>query len=620
MQVATHIKSIPSNSSSTSSNTTTTRSSHSIDSLYQLLKTRVFYKTNYTSWLLECMINVTLPLHSKFGLLIKEFVYCIFLTSNKVEKIPEEWIRPHLDQVHLMTPKHILLTLYMLQFNDAIISFRTDPKLISLLGASGVDITNQQHMPYTLLDVVHTIPLRAMLNHVETTKGSKVYHSIYPDLANLTANLYPELLDVVSFLLYDGKLNLGRQLRSIRYDQFISQDELKQALSEYNSKPDYVLNVLSRLQTISLENMGPCSETVISTLISPCLEKYIDSRIIDAFISTWEYYHLSIPHQIWICTINNLNTQRKDYTFDDLVQNPFVIFQSDSRIFRSKKLLLLWLHILSCLRTSSKHRIWKRFHTGSIKRPFNNRNVMALINAQDSAMLQLLLDLCQEREEDRNDPESLMMARKLICRFIHGVFVEDRDSLLAKTLHFQTYPPNLIPMMVELVPSLYIVFNFLSELTRQPQIEKQVFGILLGCELCEKYPMESYLALAEKCLLPRLMKIAYPVPTSALAMSTNRKYDTSTTQPQQCVPSEYLLQIIPSFAQLARAFPHFSPQILHALMDIQQGLPGHNSIIGQEGSHKIIVLLQLHKVLKDTCEAVQKEADHMDNVNKSLQV
>lgn len=47
-------------------------------------------------------------------------------------------------------------------------------------------------------------------------------------------------------------------------------------------------------------------------------------------------------------------------------------------------------------------------------------------------------------------------------------------------------------------------------------------------------------------MLPRLLKIAFPPP--------------STT----CVPSEFLVQAIPGFVHLAKAFPHFSPQILQA--------------------------------------------------------
>jgi hypothetical protein len=122
----------------------------------------------------------------------------------------------------------------------------------------------------------------------------------------------------------------------------------------------------------------------------------------------------------------------------------------------------------------------------------NSRNVLALTNAQDTVMLQLLLELCLSTSKDKENPPALEKARKLICSFIHSIFIDgDREMLLAKILHFQTYSIDLIPMVVELIPSIYIVFSFIPELTRQPQVEKQVFGILMACHLCEKYPLEN---------------------------------------------------------------------------------------------------------------------------------
>jgi hypothetical protein len=53
----------------------------------------------------------------------------------------------------------------------------------------------------------------------------------------------------------------------------------------------------------------------------------------------------------------------RTYTLTDLVQDPHIVFKCDKRIFRSEQLLAIWLHMLSCLRTASKHRIWKRYHT-----------------------------------------------------------------------------------------------------------------------------------------------------------------------------------------------------------------------------------------------------------------
>ncbi|CAO3625299.1 unnamed protein product [Cunninghamella blakesleeana] len=437
----------------------TNKRARNIDNLYQLLKNRVFYKTDYASWLFECIVNVTVPIHPKFGALIKEFVYCVFL-ENRIEKIPENWIQPYLNDIYLLTPTHILLTLYMLQFNDAIIAFRTDPKYVALL--SNIMTPGQQHhVPYSLLDVVQTIPLQAMLNHIEaqnnSNKKSAPYQSIYPDMISLTANLFPELLDAVSFLLTTEKEYITNHYFYLYHNNDIDLAILSSQLLSYKDQPNITLRALSRLHTIELKNMHSCVKKLIGTLLLPCLEKDIDSQIIDGFISTWKHLHQSIPHQLWLCTINTLIPNKTiDFTFDDLIKSPIILFKCDKRIFRSKKLLPLWLHILSCLRTCSKHRIWQRFHSQFNRNDsrINGRNVMALINAQESVMLQSLLELCHQQKEDKDNQDLLMDARYLICSFIHGVFIDDRDSLLAKTLHFQTYPIELIPMMVELIPSM----------------------------------------------------------------------------------------------------------------------------------------------------------------------
>jgi hypothetical protein len=63
--------------------------------------------------------------------------------------------------------------------------------------------------------------------------------------------------------------------------------------------------------------------------------------------------------------------------------------------------------------------------------------------------------------------------------------------ILAKMLHFQTYSTDLIPIVVDLIPSLFMVMQWIPELTRQPQIEKQVFGMLIACYLCEKLPLKD---------------------------------------------------------------------------------------------------------------------------------
>ncbi|KAI9279177.1 integrator complex subunit 2-domain-containing protein [Sporodiniella umbellata] len=344
----------------------------------------------------------------------------------------------------------------------------------------------------------------------------------------------------------------------------INISQLRTTLNQWNTNRALVVEVLSQLEYAYIGGIKEYAECMISILLQPCLEGQLDLRVANSFVSTWESLNSIIPHSLWEMT--NVRT----------------IFECDERVFRSPYILPIWLH----------------------SNNFNSRNVLALTYAQDTAILQLLLELCLESPKDKNDKDYLEKSRRLICSFIHSIFIDgDRDMLLAKILHFQTYSTDLIPMVVELIPSLYIILGFIPELIRQPQVEKQVFGILLTCHLCEKYPLENYLATAEKHVLPRLMKIAFPI--------------TKEGQPATaCIPSESLVKAIPGFVHLSRAFPHFGPQILRTFDSIAKGLPQPKEFIGQESGNKIILLLHLHKVLKDSRDLVQIEVDRMDEVNK----
>ncbi|CAO3691160.1 unnamed protein product [Umbelopsis ramanniana] len=169
--------------------------------------------------------------------------------------------------------------------------------------------------------------------------------------------------------------------------------------------------------------------------------------------------------------------------------DPIILFKADTRIFRSPILFPIFLSLLGSLRTASKHKAWQRFSTVFAQKEqlFNARNLTTMMYAQDSTMLQFLLEICLRKDDEPTDP--LESIRRQICSFIHGLFID--DQILLKLLHFQTYDKRLLPMMMKHVPSIYITSNFLGELLRQPQPEQQVFGILLAGYLFEKYPLEN---------------------------------------------------------------------------------------------------------------------------------
>ena len=70
------------------------------------------------------------------------------------------------------------------------------------------------------------------------------------------------------------------------------------------------------------------------------------------------------------------------------------------------------------------------------------------------------------------------------------------DPTLAKLVHFQGYPLQLLKVTVAGVPSMHICIDFIPELLRQPQIEKQVFAIQLVSYLSLQYPLPRTLSVA----------------------------------------------------------------------------------------------------------------------------
>ena len=62
-----------------------------------------------------------------------------------------------------------------------------------------------------------------------------------------------------------------------------------------------------------------------------------------------------------------------------------------------------------------------------------------------------------------------------MCSYLHQTFIAEPS--LVKLVHFQGYPPELLPMMASGVPSMHICLDFIPELLGQPQTEKQVYNL-----------------------------------------------------------------------------------------------------------------------------------------------
>lgn len=100
------------------------------------------------------------------------------------------------------------------------------------------------------VDLLDRIPIRFILNHVESYQNGNAYKSIYSDLLALSANLYPELFDIQSFLIQEGKDSAMDSLWHIKtvyrdWKKNLTTAELEQLLSQWETNVSTVVDGMS---------------------------------------------------------------------------------------------------------------------------------------------------------------------------------------------------------------------------------------------------------------------------------------------------------------------------------------------------------------------------------------
>ena len=124
----------------------------------------------------------------------------------------------------------------------------------------------------------------------------------------------------------------------------------------------------------------------------------------------------------------------------------------------------------------------------------------SLVLTQESAAIQILLETCQpgEGEDQEGHLTAIQEIRSLVCCYLHQAFIEDTN--LAKLVHFQGYPHELLTVTAQGVPSMFICLNTAPELLSQPSLDKQVFAVDLISHLSVVCAMPNSLSIARLAL------------------------------------------------------------------------------------------------------------------------
>eukprot|EP01102_Stenamoeba_stenopodia_P007644 TRINITY_DN2154_c0_g1_i1.p1 TRINITY_DN2154_c0_g1~~TRINITY_DN2154_c0_g1_i1.p1 ORF type:complete len:435 (+),score=105.99 TRINITY_DN2154_c0_g1_i1:63-1367(+) len=406
------------------------------------------------------------------------------------------------------------------------------------------------------MDLLHSFPIKALLTYAQT--HPKEYGNIYPPLLSLVVSHLPQLFNVVNLLVEEEHLWSVGESSSIKSQQGetpLNPETFNTIIEQALERPQQVYSALQQLQSLKPIELQPYFESLIKKLLPNLLHPSVDSRLVLLFVSLWETVSVTMPWDFGLKTFNQLSAQEsglrkielseKDVTSDVLI----MLGRMDPRVLTKPPIFRLLLQILNSYLVSSR----KTLHTLSQSGLANKEEVVNLILSQDSSLVQILLEMCEDRNLPVEEQGLREEIRAIVCTFIHQLFIE--SPLLIKLVHFQGYDMSLIPITVHGIPSMHICLEFIPELISLPQPEKKLFGIHLAANLMEKYP------------IPRSLGVA----RSTLAQLRSCKNLSSNG-------SHFLTKALSSLTKVCTAFPFLIEEIVELLLEVT---PNESSIAGQ---------------------------------------
>lgn len=547
-----------------------------VHSIYQLLKSCSFakHKVPIKDWIYKQICNSSIPVHPKLPPLIEVYVNSIIVRGAKTdylnEPITEQEVldvfkesvftvrskhRSDTDEKQSLAPQLIILY-YMLLYEDCL-----------LVNMKTLVTFNRKVKTYPE-SVMEQIPINFLIQ--EAQKNQQLYAGLFSPLLKLLASHYPHLCLVEDWLeetVAPASLlhSLGRITQSN-----LSPETFQKAIenvAKNQSCPVPVFQLLESFLLIPARDMLVYADCVVSALplsLSPMMPR----KVQDLVKKIWFRLHGLMPRRLRLMTVNalriNANGVRSAVPLleNDITVDPLVVLQCDNRVFRCPPILEIVLRVLEAYIQAC--RVFLSTHMASYpvleslglpqppdldkkdkERGIEKSNVTqelerrelkhALTAAQESAVVQILLECCLRQPSEMKESSLLTNLREvqcLICSFLHQMFIADPN--LAKLVHFQGYPSELLPVTVAGIPSMHICLDFIPELLSQPQMEKQMFAVELASHLCLQYALPKALNIARL-----VINIMF---TLSSALATEDRV-------------EYLVRTVPSLVRICQAFP-----------------------------------------------------------------
>ncbi|KAJ8275751.1 hypothetical protein COCON_G00075030 [Conger conger] len=577
-----------------------------IHCIYQLLRSRAFtkHKVSIKDWIFRQLCETTTPLHTQLLPLIDVYINSILTPASKAN--PEATNQPITEQEILNVfqgltggdsgrgrPQYsittqLLVLYYILSYEEAL-----------LVNTKALALMQRKPKSYsaTLMD---QIPIKYLIRQAQGLQQE--LGGLHSALLRLLATNYPHLCMVEDWISEEeitGTLPLLRRMLLTSATCRYSQQQLQDAFQTLPSCGPQLMQILEHLTLLSAGDLIPYAETLTSNM-SLLLNTGVSRRVLQTVNKLWMVLNTVMPRRLWVMTVNAVQpsaklTRQQRYTQNDLMIDPLIVLRCDRRVYRCPPLMDITLHMLNGYLLASKAYLNAHLKetaefdrqaqtisnlglSGQPDTPEVTREELknALLAAQDSAAVQILLEVClptaeeggaggllksvrggasepagagqvQGAEQEAGLLSDLREVRCLICCLLHQMFIADPN--IAKLVHFQGYPQDLLPLTVAGIPSIHICLDFIPELLAQPQLEKQIFAIQLLSHLCIQYALPKSLSVA---------RLAISVMGTLLTVLTQAKR------------FSFFMPTLPCLVSFCQAFPPLYDDVAALLVQVGQ--------------------------------------------------
>jgi integrator complex subunit 2 len=328
-------------------------------------------------------------------------------------------------------------------------------------------------------ELLDKIPVYYLLQ--EARREQNKYGLFFPSLLRLVSTHYPHFCLVADWLytVNHKRSEISRpsicQLRKLK-------DSVQLCFERCQTQPTALMRSFEHLLNLPDNCVWPFAELFINNLHRLLLFN-TPRALLDRAKQVWLRLNNVFPDEFQVLTVNAIASNKftfKPLTWKDIVADPLQVLRCDRRVFECPQFIEILLQMLQAFLVASRtfyvHHLIETPSKLADEEKERDELRFALLQSQESAAIQILLEACRPSAEPEKDEtlaeQRLAEVQRLICVHLHQVFIADPN--LAKLVHFQGYDSSLLSLVVSKVPSMHICLDFIPELLSQPDLNKQV--------------------------------------------------------------------------------------------------------------------------------------------------